>query len=384
MYGYDSHGRVLSVTDPQGGSVSFTYAEGSQPVRAVNALGGTVTYTYDEIGRRISVETATGKTVYEYNSKDQITSITAPDGGVTKFLYDAVGNLTKLVLPEQVEEAVAEGLSMEEAKGYTYTYDSMDRLIASATPEEAVSGLGYDIDGNVTAQGMPEYAGYTVEDTEYYRYTYDSVGNLIKVTAPDGGITTYGYDAAGNVISVTYPDGQESGASGWYTYDALGRVTSVTDTLGQVQYRCVYDAAGNVMSATDAMGYTTWYRYSLTGNLLEVRVPKKEENGQVWYQASRYTYDKNGLPLTVESSAEFVTETGLPQAWDTVTYTYDAAGNITSVKDSAGGGDTVLLRPVLPASGTEGHQRCDRPGCHRLYLQQHGLRCRVGRLYIHL
>ena len=85
------------------------------------------------------------------------------------------------------------------------------------------------------------------------------------------------------------------------------------------------------------MGYTTWYSYDITGNLLEVRAPKKEENGQVWYQIYRYTYNKNGQTVTAASSAEFVTEAGLPAQWDTVSYTYDAAGNVTSIKDSAGG-----------------------------------------------
>ncbi|MBP3578363.1 MAG: S8 family serine peptidase, partial [Lachnospiraceae bacterium] len=318
VYTYDSRGRVLSVTDAEGGKTGFTYESGIQPVSATNALGGTVNYTYDEIGRRTAIETDLGKTVYEYNSKDQITSITAADGGVTRFVYDAIGNLTKVILPEQTEQAMEAGLSIEEAKGYTYTYDSLDRLVSSANPENAVSDFGYDVEGNVTKQGMPEYAGYTVEDEKSYRYTYDSVGNIIQVTAPDGGVTTYAYDAGGNITSVTYPDGQANGASVRYTYDALNRVISVTDTLGKTQYRYAYDADGNVTSVTDAMGYTTWYSYDITGNLLEVREPKKEENGQVWYQIYRYTYNKNGQTVTAASSAEFVTEAGLPAQWDTV------------------------------------------------------------------
>ena len=335
-YTYDSKGRVLSVTDAEGGKTNFTYGTGSQPVSAANSLGGTITYTYDSIGRKTAVTTDLGKTQYEYNNKDQIVSITAADGGVTKFVYDSIGNLTKLILPEQTEQAVKAGLSMEEAKGYTYTYDSLDRLIASASPEDAVSAYRYDMEGNVTGQSRPEYAGYTVEDEKSYLYTYDNVGNVVKVSAPDGGITTYGYDAAGNVTSVTYPDGQEKGASIQYTYDALNRITSVTDTLGKKQYQYAYDADGSMSSVTDAKGYTTWYKYSVNGNLLEVREPKKEEGGQVWYQIYRYTYNKNNQVLTAESSSEFVTQTSQPKTWDKVTYTYDAAGNVTSIKDSTG------------------------------------------------
>ena len=83
---------------------------------------------------------------------------------------------------------------MEEAKGYGYTYDSMDRVIAMSSAEEAVTQYTYDFEGNVTGQSTPEYQGVTVEDSDYYRYTYDGTGNLVKVTAPDGGVTEYGYD----------------------------------------------------------------------------------------------------------------------------------------------------------------------------------------------
>ncbi|MGN0505028.1 MAG: S8 family serine peptidase, partial [Lachnospiraceae bacterium] len=335
-YTYDERGRLLSVTDACGAVTKFFYEKGGQPVRAENALGGMVTYRYDAIGRRTESETVYGKTAYEYNEKDQIVSITDAEGGVTAFFYDSIGNITKMVLPNQQEQAVKEGLPVAEAKGYTYAYDSMDRIIAVNSPEKAVTDYLYDMEGKLVSESMPEYAGAVAEDKNYYCYTYDSVGNLIQVTAPDGGITTYAYDAAGNLIAVTEPEGQETGVQVRYTYDALNRVTSITDTLGQIRYRYAYDKDGNVISVMDAGGYTTWYTYSKNGWLLEARIPKKEETGVVWYQVIRYTYDKAGRVTAVASGKNFVKKDEEPKEWDMLAYTYDAAGNAVCVSDSDG------------------------------------------------
>ena len=84
-------------------------------------------------------------------------------------------------------------------------------------------------------------------------------------------------------------------------------------------------------------GYATYYSYSLAGQLLTARIPKKEENGTVYYQAVRYTYDKNGQVTELATSADYVTLTQEPNQWDKVSYTYDMAGNVLSVSDSAGG-----------------------------------------------
>ena len=332
-YAYDAQGRVLSVTDSLGAVTSFVYENLASPVKAVNALGGVTTYAYDEIGRRISATTDLGTTTYEYNEKDQIIRITSPDGGVTAFVYDAIGNVKEAVMPEQYDAAMAEGLSIEEADGYTYVYDSMDRVIAMSSPEEIVTQYTYDFEGNITGQSTPQYQSVELLTADMYRYVYDGTGNLVRVTAPDGGVTEYGYDAAGNVISVTYPNG----GTVTYTYDALGRVLTATDTQGQTQYRYTYDKDGNVTSVTDVEGYVTYYTYSLAGQLLTARIPKKEENGTVWYQAVRYTYDKNGQVTELATSADYVTLTQEPNQWDKISYTYDMAGNVLSVSDSTGG-----------------------------------------------
>ena len=336
-YAYDSVGRILSVTDAEGSVTRFTYDNVADPIKVENALGGIYTYTYDELGRRVSAEDDRGKTVYKYNERDQITSITGSDGGVTAFFYDATGNLIKIVLPEQAEDAVSEGLSLAEAKGYTYEYDAFDRMVSASSPENSVSEYVYDMYGNLVSERVLEYYNATVETEDYYSYTYDGVGNLIQVTAPDGGITTYGYDAAGNVISVTEPEAQEEGAAYNYIYDALNRITEVTNTLGQRQYTYEYDKEGNIVSVIDAAGYKTDYTYTLNGWLLEEKIPKKEESGTVWYQVIRYTYDKCGRIIQVAYSADFVAENTEALEWDIVDLDYDTVGNLLSITDSDGG-----------------------------------------------
>ncbi len=49
----------------------------------------TATYTYDANHNRISLVTAAGTTSYAYDSSDQLTQKTDPNGKVTNYSYDS-------------------------------------------------------------------------------------------------------------------------------------------------------------------------------------------------------------------------------------------------------------------------------------------------------
>ena len=72
--------------------------------------GHTKTYAYDQNGNNISETTAEGeKTVYTYDTKNNITSIKDNSGNITAMEYDENGNLIRVTGPDG-EESV-------------YTYD---------------------------------------------------------------------------------------------------------------------------------------------------------------------------------------------------------------------------------------------------------------------
>ena len=93
-YTYDSVGNLTRTAKPEGSEICYFYDDADRliwteekvQVDNLDVQDNSVHVRYMEI----SAETALGKTVYEYNSRDQITSITALDGGMTKFVHDVI------------------------------------------------------------------------------------------------------------------------------------------------------------------------------------------------------------------------------------------------------------------------------------------------------
>ena len=125
----------------------------------------------------------------------------------------------------------------------------------------------------------------------------------------------------------------------WTTYDDSGNVLTTTTPLGTTYN--TYDAAGNLVKTVDPDGREIDNGYD--GNLL---------TETVWYNADgsvnnefSYSYDGDGNLLTASDFAGVVTMTyngdQLLTRTDpfgkTLTYGYNAAGNVASEADSLGG-----------------------------------------------
>jgi RHS repeat-associated protein len=126
-----------------------------------------------------------------------------------------------------------------------------------------------------------------------------------------GSVTTsQAYNAFGELAS----DASSAGYANTYTRDRLGRITTKVETIGGV---------------TTTYGYA----YDLAGRLAQVSV-----NGAV---ARSYAYDANGNRLSVTDTATGTTS-GVYDAQDRLlsygaaTYTYSAAGDLTSKTDPSG------------------------------------------------
>ena len=342
---YDTKGRLLNVTDAEGNVTNFEYGTGNQPTKAIDPEGNVLEYAYDALGRRKSITTADGVTTFTYNEKDKIEKITDPAGNVTRMKYDARGNLIKSINPEQYIE------SEDDGKGYTYIYDGMDKLIRETDPYLATGAYQYDEIGNLTKEVNPNYYNATAEDNLGFGYEFDGHGRLIRMINPSGEKSRIKYDPAGNIIATisanNYNETNDNGPEMKYEYDANNRLVNIKDTDGNIIQRMLYDIDGNVVKEMDAEGYLsgaddnsrygTLYKYNLAGWLMEKKVPLKKDKDTVYYQITRYTYDKNGQVLIEKSSQEYITADSEPSAWNTITYSYDKSGNVKSVTDSSDG-----------------------------------------------
>jgi len=368
---YDSSDRLVSVAEPAGRTLSWTWA-GSRVAQVVDSAGRTVDYGYDAAA--------------------QLTSVTDVTGGITRFSY--LNGLMK---------------TMTDPRGgvVTNTFDSSDRVVSQTDPLLRLTTFDYTSVPGSTKVTSP--AGVVTLDTYQYgqlvtqttgygtaqaatttrAYNPATLG-CSTVTDPNNRTTTKAYDARGNLTSRTDPLGRQT----TWTYDNLNNVTSERDAK-LVTTTMTYDAKGNLLTrsrpllgaagATSATQKVT-FNYGENGNPNSGEVTSMlDPNGQRW----AYAYDTYGNrtsttdPLYRVTTAAYDTlgrktstvsarGTGLfanPAAY-TTSYAYDWAGRLTRVTDPLGGvtvrrydrnGNLDLVTDADNRTTTYDHDAADQP-----------------------
>ncbi|WP_186767835.1 choice-of-anchor D domain-containing protein [Blastopirellula retiformator] len=177
--------------------------------------------------------------------------------------------------------------------------------------------------------------GRTISETDHLghetSYDYDNLGRLIKKTDAEGGETEYTYDANGNRLTLTDP---EENTTTW-TYDLLNRMLTNTNELNDTRYY-EYDAAGNLVEYTDRNGRVIEYEY----DDLHRRIAENWMDGITTVHTITYSYD----------AASQLTEASDTAA--TYTFTYDRLGRNTSTEhDLAALGFDVVIDEAYDALG---------------------------------
>ncbi len=343
-YSYNIKGQVLTREDAEGNIVQFQYDGDGNLIKIRDPEDNEIEFGYDNLGRRISETTDYGTITYDYNELDKIEKITDASGSITRMKYNILGNLAKLIRPEQYNQLNDDGL------GLTYEYDEMDRLTKEINPLGHISAFMYDEEGNkIKDIDSNNYTG-DLENDMGTRYEYDSNNRLIKITDQSMGKTRIKYDRVGNKTEIInakyYNEGIDDGKGLKYIYNSLNRLIKIQDDEGNIIKKYVYDEAGKIIKEIDAKGYLSGsndedrygieYKYNLIGWPIEKRTPLKDEGGQTYYRVEKYVYDKNGRIIEEKKSPEHVTLAGEPTQYFTIQNTYDKRGNVKTITDSNG------------------------------------------------
>lgn len=305
--------KTASITDRNGNITRFQYDARGNLLETIDALGGTTAFTYDAAGNCTSSTNANGHvTTYVKDADSRLLMEINALGAATQDIYNTTGKLVSQIDAQQRIQA--------------YTYDSLNRLIEATDPLGDRVVYTYDGVGNLT-QTRDKNDNTT-------QYTYDALNRTISLMDALGGTTRYSYDAVGNLISITNPNHETT----TFAYDALNRMVKRTSPLGKT-WQYAYDGVGHLIQSTDAKGQFISYTYDSCNRRIRTTYP----DGHI-----DWSYDSGGNLVAVDNQSGLNEHTKM--AYDalnrivsssvdyhdflpvqTVSYTYDAAGNRKSM-----------------------------------------------------
>jgi RHS repeat-associated protein len=366
-------GNTVSVTNALGQvtrttRVGFASPEDGYVTRIDEPLGMTTTMTYDALGNMTSATQGGLTQTWAYDSQYRVCAHYAAESGVTRYAYDAAGQMTGYI---EGQSQLACGALPSGAIWLTYDALGRNTLVdyPDATPDITRT---FDPNGNTlsvvrggTSWGYIyndldklTYEGLNIDGRSYaYSYLYDAQGSLSGASMPFWGFMAFSPDAFGRPTAVSipgglnpayniryFPDGTVSSlnlgngvnylarqneklqitnaqsiggpASALaisYSYDPLGRVSQITNLAIPSESRAFsYDALGRLATASGPWGAGS-FSYDNRGNLeRQVQGPRTIE----------LSFD------TTRNRVASWRDTSTEGSWQTVAH--DAAGRITT------------------------------------------------------
>jgi len=308
-YDYDTSGYLTKVTDPLGHITDVVTVNGrGLPTSIEDPNGITSDLTYDARGRLL-------------------TRTVNPGAGeaVTTFTYDAVGQITKITLPDGSE--------------LNYAYDDAQRLtkVSNLDGEEIVYTL--DLMGNITKEEIKD-AGGTLKKTQ--TRTFDELGRMLKSIGAGTQETAFSYNKNDDLKTVTDPKSNVTTNA----YDALNRLITVTDALTN-DADTAYDAADNLTGVTDQRSLTTSYVHNGFGDVIRRTSPDTGITDYEYDKAANVTKKTDARGVVVnyayDDASRITTKTFPASTSENVTYTYDdvtggnyGKGRLTKIEDASG------------------------------------------------
>jgi RHS repeat-associated protein len=313
-YEYDLANEQTKLTYPNGEAVSHGYDSDGRLKSVTDWLEHTTEFAYDpdsELATTTFPSSTADKDTYAYDDADSISEVKMLKGAETLasigYLRNNDGEITK---------ATSTGLPGEATS--TFAYDKNSRLT-----EGAATTYEYDAANNPTAIANNTYTyneaneleAKKLEATTVNTYTYNELGERTKTTPTTGPATTYGYDQAGNLTTVTRPhEGETPAINDTYAYDGNGLRT--TQTISGTTSHLTWDMTGQL--PTILSDNTNSYIYGPNAQPIE---QINTSTGTVAY----LHHDQQGSTRLITGS------TGKTEA----TYTYRPYGELTGSTGTA-------------------------------------------------
>jgi RHS repeat-associated protein len=311
---YTSKGQVASMTYANGVTTTLGYDGVGERVTSVQFGSlGTLAYGYDAVGRVTSVGSGafgSSNWAYSYDSVGRLTRAANLGNGnyAQSFTYDVIGRMrsnTKqgcyaYALPGHIHAVTAAGAN-------TYSYDANGDMVAgggrsfSYTPDHRPASI--------------TYGGQTTS------FVYDALGTRVKKSGPQGTVVYVGsvYEVRGGVATKYYTAGsgrvakRSASATQWFHADILGSTRLITDSGGQAVKYYDYAPYGKVIAESG----TAADSHRFTGQ------ESDDETGLIFYHARYY----DPLLARFTQPDALLAEASAPQALDPYAYALNSPVN---------------------------------------------------------
>ena len=340
-YEYDLCGRLIGVRDSAFGQRRFKYDAAGQIIQATDGLGFGTHFSYTATGQVCRVVDATGQvTDYEYDAMDRLVRVIKAAGtvdeSVQEYAYDAAGRLVR------ADDGVRE---------YTHVYDYAGGGRLSHTCVDGVKAAEFGVQDQGRTVRVRDYAsaqaldaGAPVGAFVQHRFVYDARGLLVERSRSGVMTDTSGASSGSADVDAQVQALNTFTNTGAYTltlgYDADGYRTRMVTPYGETAI--AYDGAGRVVSMSradqDAHGESpaVQYSYDAMGRLIRAQLgdilSRWEFDGESGLVCS-YSRENTARADSVEHTEVIRDEQGRIVGLDSVdglvTYTYDAAGQLT-------------------------------------------------------
>ncbi|GGR58324.1 polymorphic toxin-type HINT domain-containing protein [Streptomyces griseomycini] len=327
-----------TTTSYTGDSTAITAVQGGEAQRTITDIRGRTVETRNYAGvSPADADFGTGPgekytaVKFTYGLDGRQKTITGPDGATWSYSYDLFGRQTSADDPD---------------KGRTTTeYDALDQVIKTTDSRGKAILSAYDQLGRPTAT----WAGSKTDATQLTAHTYDTILKGLPATSTRyiGGTTGAAYTQA-----VT-------------AYDSMSRATHTelrlpasdpfvkAGTPATLPFETHYNTNGTVKQTEDpALGgledEITGYEYDSLGNLTDIGTYLTDidysaltQPNQLTFGTDKHVYVANTYePGTGRLTNSYTQDETHPYQLQNLTYTYDQAGNVTSLSDSTTLGGT--------------------------------------------
>jgi RHS repeat-associated protein len=311
VFGYDTNGRLVTITNEAGKVYSFTYNGRGEMIKERGYDAMERFYERDKAGKTIKTLRPGGKSSsYEYDANGHIVKTCYHDGSWELFGYDKSGQLTEAVNQHNAVtiKRNKSGLMVQETQnGYSVTskYDQLGNRV------HLQSNLGADVRIQRNTKGLAagmQAAVNTVGNEPLLQaawqaqYKYNIAGQEIDRLLP-GGISTHKtYDSAGHPLEQRVS--RHGVVESWkkYTWETNDRLTKIFDALEQGSTRFRHNAAGNLVWAQYADNSIVTRYTDIAGNLYETETygdRRYTSAGAIAESPSHlYKYDEEGNLLS--------------------------------------------------------------------------------------